>query len=135
MESQAHIDLVDIALQYIKTIIPAENHEMIQYDSAGSNGAVKVIGNYVPDIYYNYAGKLIIGEAKTINDFDRVHSQNQFESYISECELFTGDTLIVVSVPWQLVSTAKNYFRRTKIRKNVSIKIIVINEIGRCFEV
>ena len=135
MESQAHIDLVNIALQYVKTTLPAENHELIQMDSAGSNCAVKVIGNYVPDIYYNYAGKLIIGEAKTINDFERLHSQKQFAAYVNECELFVGETLIVVSVPWQLVSTAKNYFRRIKIRKNLRTRFIVINEIGRCFEI
>lgn len=135
MESQAHIDLVGIALQYIKTIIATEYQELIQCDSSGNNSAVKVIGNYVPDIYYNFDGQLIIGEAKTINDFDRVHSQNQFEAYISECELFAGESIIVVSVPWQLVSTAKNYFRRIKSRDSVSTRIIVINEIGRWFEV
>ena len=135
MESQAHIDLVNVALQYIKTIIPAENHELIQMDSAGSNSAMKIIGNYVPDIYYKYDKNLIIGEAKTINDFERVHSQNQFDAYINESELFRGESLIVVSVPWQLVSTAKNYFRRIKCSKNVQTRFVVINEIGRCFEV
>ena len=135
MESQAHIDLVNIALQFIKTTIPAENHELIQMDSAGSYSVMKVIGNYVPDIYYNYAGKLIIGEAKTINDFERAHSQNQFDAYVNECELFKGETLIVVSVPWQLVATAKNYFRRIKTRKKISTRFVVINEIGRCFEI
>lgn len=135
MESQAHIDLVNIALQYIKTTIPAENYELIQMDSAGSNSAMKIIGNYVPDIYYKYSGKLIIGEAKTINDFERTHSKEQFDAYINECELFDGDKLMVISVPWQLVSTAKNYFRRIKNTQNVQTRIIVINEIGRCFEV
>ena len=135
MESQAHINLVNIALQYIKNVIPAENYELIQMDSAGSNNAIKIIGNYVPDIYYKYDGKLIIGEAKTINDFDRTHSQNQFDAYINECELFDGEALLVVSVPWQLVSTAKNQFRRIKSNKNIQTRVIVINEIGRCFEV
>lgn len=135
MESQVHIDLVNIALQYIKTIIPAENYELIQIDSAGKNSAIKIIGNYVPDIYYNYDGLLIIGEAKTINDFERVHSQEQFVAYINECEMFSGETVIVASVPWQLVPTAKNYFRRIKMQKNIDTKFFVINEIGRCFEI
>lgn len=135
MESQAHIDLVNIALQYVKKTIPAENYDLIQLDSAGNSSAMKIIGNYVPDIYYNYGGKLIIGEAKTINDFERTHSKNQFDAYINECGLFRGETLIIVSVPWQLVSTAKNYFRRIKSNKNVQTRFIVINEIGRCFEV
>lgn len=135
MESQAHIDLVNVAIEYIKTTIPAECYELIQTDSAGNNSGIKVIGNYIPDVYYNYAGQLIIGEAKTINDFDRVHSQNQFEAYINECELFQGESLIVVSVPWQLVLTAKNYFRRMKNQRDVKTKIMVINEIGRCYEV
>lgn len=135
MESQDHIDLVNIALQYVKTIIPAENYELIQTDSGGKNSAIKVIGNYVPDIYYNFDGLLIIGEAKTINDFERVHSQEQFAAYINECEMFSGETMIVVSVPWQLVSTAKNYFRRIKMQKNIDTNFFVINEIGRCFEI
>ena len=35
---------------------------------------------YVPDLYYKYNDLIIIGEAKTENDLERVHSINQFES-------------------------------------------------------
>ena len=135
MESQAHIDLVNVALDYIKKAIPVENHGLIQMDSAGNNSGVRVIGNYVPDIYYNFNQLLIIGEAKTINDFERIHSREQFTAYVDECEIFVGKSIIVAAVPWQLIPTAKNYFRRIKMQRNVDIQFVVINELGRYFEV
>ena len=134
-ESRSHVELVTAAVRYIKTIVNPELHAIIQYDSADSVRPTKVIGNYIPDIYFWHANQLIIGEAKTINDFDRQHSQNQSIAYIKECKRFWGYSLLVVSVPWQMVATAKNYFRRLKKEYDADVHIIVINELGRPFEV
>ena len=78
---------------------------------------------------------MIIGEAKTINDFDRTHSRDQYDAYIKECKNFFGKSTLVVSVPWQIVATAKNYFRRLKKVFDADIQIIIINELGRPFEI
>ncbi len=134
-ESRDHVELVAIAVEYIKTMIATDLHAIIQYDSADSSRPTKVIGNYIPDVYFWHGNQLIIGEAKTLNDFDRPHSREQYDAYIRECKKFYGHASLVISVPWQIVATAKNYFRRLKKDHNTNITIIIINELGRHFEV
>ena len=134
-ESRKHVELVAVAVEYIKTILAPEFHAIIQYDSADSSRPTKVIGNYIPDVYYWHGDQLIIGEAKTINDFDRPHSRDQYGAYMQECKKFFGRALLVISVPWEMVATAKNYFRRLKRDCDASVSIIVINEMGRHFEI
>ena len=134
-ESRNHIELVAVAVKYIKTIVAPELHAIIQYDSADSSRPTRVIGNFIPDVYFWHNDQLIIGEAKTINDFDRPHSIDQYEAYIKECRNFYGHSTLVISVPWQVVATAKNYFRRLKKEFATDIPIIIINELGRHFEI
>lgn len=134
-ESRNHVELVAVAVKYIKTIVAPDLHAIIQYDSADSLRPTKVIGNFIPDVYYWHADQLIIGEAKTINDFDRPHSRDQYDAYIKECKNFFGHSILVVSVPWQMVATAKNYFRRLKKEHAADMKIVIINELGRHFEI
>lgn len=131
MESQAHINLVNRVIEYAKQLIPESDHVLLQSDSAGQNSEIRVLGNFVPDVYFCNADFLIIGEAKTIDDFDRKHSRDQFDAYIEECELFEGTAVFVVAIPWQLMITAKNYFKRLKQKKNVKFSIIIINEMGK----
>ena len=134
-ESRNHIDLVAVVVEYIKTIIAPDLHTIIQYDSADSVRPKMVVGNYVPDVYYWHADQLIIGEAKTIDDFDRRHSREQYAAYITECKNFFGNSTFIIGVPWQIVATAKNYFRRLKKEFDTDIRIIIINELGRHFEI
>ena len=134
-ESRNHVELVAVAVKYIKTIVAPDLHAIIQYDSADSLRPTKVIGNFIPDVYYWHADQLIIGEAKTIYDFDRPHSRDQYAAYIKECKNFFGHSILVVSVPWQMVATAKNYFRRLKKEHAADMKIVIINELGRHFEI
>ena len=134
-ESRAHIELVEVAVEYIKTIIAPDLRALIQYDSADSVRPTKVIGNYIPDVYFWYSDQLIIGEAKTLDDFDRPHSREQYCAYIHECKDFWGQASLIISVPWQLVATAKNYFRRLKKDYNTNMSIIIINELGKHFEI
>lgn len=133
MESYVHIELVSIAAEYIKSIIPEEYHVFLCVDTAGNNDGIKVIGNYIPDVYYCYNNQLIIGEAKTLGDFDRLHSKEQFIAYMNEILVFQGKTMLVVSVPWQLVFTAKNYFIRLRREMQVDTKVVILNELSRCF--
>lgn len=133
MESQAHIELVNIAVEYIKSIVPTEYHAFMCIDTAGNNSGVKVIGNYIPDVYYCYNNQLVIGEAKTLNDFDKLHSKKQFIAYMNELLAFQGETTLVVSVPWQIVLTAKNFFKRLCRDMKKDVKVVILNEISRCF--
>lgn len=134
-ESRNHVKLVATVVEYVKTIVEPDLHAIIQYDSADSSRPTRVIGNYIPDVYFWHADQLIIGEAKTMNDFDRQHSRDQYYAYINECKNFFGHATLIISVPWQMVSTAKNYFRRLKKDIDANIPIIIINELGRHFEI
>ncbi len=133
MESQAHIELVKVVYQYIFEKIEEENRALIEVDSSGSNNSFRVQENFIPDVYYSFRDKMFIGEAKTELDFERKHSKDQFDSYIEELKLFEGDACLVISVPWQIIATAKNYFRRKKLKERLNIQMVVLDEKGREF--
>ena len=134
-ESRGHIELVAVAVKYIKTMVAPDLCTLIQYDSADSSRPTKVIKNFIPDVYFWHSNQLIIGEAKTLDDFDRPHSREQYNAYIEECKRFCGQATLIISVPWQLVATAKNYFRRLKVNYCTNIPIIIVNELGNHFEI
>ena len=134
-ESQKHIELVAVAVDYIKKIVDKDLHSIIQCDTAVSSRPVKVIGNFIPDAYFWHSDQLIIGEAKTANDFSLPHSRNQYYAYMKECMNFYGHSKLVICVPWQMLATAKNYFRLLKKDLNANISVVVIDEFGRPFEV
>lgn len=137
MESKMHMNLVSVAMDYIQSIIPKEKHSLIQYDSTGEISCIRLIGGYIPDIYYNFQGLMVIGEAKTADDFSREHSKLQFEAYFNECKIYKGETILVIVVPWNIVPAAKNYFRRirNKMELEENNHIFVLNELGGCFEI
>lgn len=129
-ESRKHIDLVKTTYEYIKTIVPYDSIPFIEMDSSETSKPSRVIGNFIPDVYYCYQNILVIGEAKTIGDFDRRHSIEQYSSYLQECERFPGKSVLVLGVPWQIMITAKNYFKRWKRNKETKTIIVIINEMG-----
>ena len=130
MESKAHIELVNRIMAYTKKLVPPSCFDLIICDSAGQNSDIRVIGNFIPDVYYRDNNCLIIGEAKTLDDFERKHSMEQFDAYLKECQVYGNNSTLIIAVPWQLVVTAKNYFKRKKTIENYSFEIIIVNEIG-----
>lgn len=135
MESQVHIDLVNKIYEYACEYIAEDNRCLIETDSSGNNSTIHVINNYVPDLFYSFENTLIIGEAKTELDFERKHSKEQFDAYIKECNLFGGNAMLVIGIPWQLCSTAKNYFRRKKNIGEITFSVTIIDELGRSFTI
>lgn len=134
-ESIEHINLVNIAFNYIKGIVPDNLNTFIECDNAVSKKPSKVIGNYIPDVYYCFNELLIIGEAKTYQDYDRPHSHAQYKSYVEECSHFNGKSVIVICVPWQHINSAKNHFRVLKKKLNCNAEVVIINEIGDQYSV
>lgn len=129
-ESQKHIDLVKTAVDYIKEIVPVKTTGLIAYDSPDSDNQTPKIGDYIPDVYYWHDDIMIVGEAKTINDFENKHSFAQFDTYMNACTDFFGKATLVICVPWELGATAKNHFRRLKRIKNSDVTVVVINDVG-----
>ena len=133
-ESRSHINLVQVAYEYIKNIVPEDKRILIEIDSADSDKPREVDGRFIPDVQFWDDSLYIIGEAKTINDFEREHSREQYAAYIKECGNFNGKSMLVVAVPWQLVITAKNYFRRIKCT-NENFRVVILNELGGTIEI
>lgn len=134
-ESIEHMALVDIAVKYIQSIVPPQFHGLIAADTPQSRKVTKVCNGFVPDVFFWHDDIMIIGEAKTALDFERKHSQAQFEAFLQECSSFKGKAVLVISVPWELVATAKNFFRRKKRASRCKTKIIIINQLGRTFSI
>lgn len=129
-ESRSHIDLVNVAHNFIKTLVPQDKWALIQVDSADTFRPASINGRFIPDVQFWDDNLFIIGEAKTIKDFERDHSKQQYQAYLAECKNFHGKAVLVVAVPWQIVRTAKNYFRREREKLGTYFDIYVLNELG-----
>ena len=126
-----HMNLVQIIYSFVCKRLPNTEHCLVMCDTAGANNETKNIMGFYPDVFFEHNNFLIIGEAKTLNDYEREHSKKQFEAYIDECFRFNGNAELIIGVPWQLFATAKNEFRRIKKKRDITFNIVIINEFGR----
>lgn len=116
-ESKEHKELVTRILDYTMHLVPKENSGNIKADTDGYGNPSLIYSAFIPDVMYCYDNNLIIGEAKTLQDFDRQHSKEQYISYLEECSKHKGIEKIIIAVPWELFITAQNHFKVLK-RKN-----------------
>lgn len=131
-ESLQHINLVKNIYNYAINVIPMDYSKLIMIDSPESClKPSRTSEGFVPDLYYCHNELLLIGEAKTSDDFDRPHSISQYMSYLKECACFEGNSLMVIAVPWTEYITAKNLIRRIKKHNEFEVEIIVINNNGK----
>lgn len=132
-ESLQHIELVKSIFKFTKSMVNEDLACLIRVDLSDSNEKPpKVVEGYIPDLYYCNEKVLIIGEAKTTNDFDRKHSLEQYMSYIKTCDHFEGKANLILAVPWTEYVSAKNLLRRMKKQGGYDLKIVVLNNLGRC---
>ena len=129
-ESVEHMNFVNRLLEEAKSITPEKFHGFICIDKPDSTEKPpRTRQNYVPDLYYCYNNLLIIGEAKTAKDVDRLHSFSQYESYYSDASNFEGKAILLFAIPWFAKGTIKNILRRLN-KKNGYIESRFITEIG-----
>lgn len=133
-ESLAHIIYVKKIISYLPKIIPSYQEDMIQADLADyGKRTPQVIGGYYPDVYYRTTSFFLIGEAKTDNDIDNRHTNQQINSYIEE--LRTGSALekhIVLSSSVYSFAMLKNMIVRKKEREQIKdITFHIIDNITR----
>ncbi len=131
-ESKQHILLVEQMNQFVCQNIIGDNSSLLYIDSPESSYKPRsIINGFIPDLYYNFNGKLIIGEAKTDFDVEREHSINQYYSYFAEANNYDGDAILVFIVSWKMYGTIKNIIKLIKRKDNYEkVKIIVINNKG-----
>lgn len=131
MESNKHHTLVKKIYEYVSSLEKIEN-KLIQSDIYEISGNVtRTPEGYVPDLYYSFKDKFIIGEAKTDEDLEREHSLLQYKSYfdlIKEKNKRGFNCIFVIAVPWQTAKAAIRICNR--LSENIRVKIVVINELG-----
>lgn len=129
MESKTHHDLVLKIDDYVKNIEFVVCNfiacDIFEYN----NTPRKMPEGYFPDLFYEYKNNLIIGEAKTELDFDREHSINQYKSYLNYCDNYSGNSIFILAVPWNIFVSAKRLLKRLN-NGNSKIIILIINDAG-----
>lgn len=131
-ESSEHINLVRTIVKHIELQYKTDS-AIIQIDAPNQKYSKPPVFSqgYSPDVYVIDSDRLVIGEAKTLEDSLRRHSRLQYKCYLSECESFKGESYLIVSVPWQVQISVYNHLHSIRrMIKNAKTKIVVLNQIG-----
>lgn len=126
-ESGKHMGFVRNIVTYLSTmpfIIP----ELIESDLPEySTRTTQAMNRYYPDVYYCDGNNVIIGEAKTDNDIDNIHTQTQIDAYISHLEIFNLERHLILSGSFYSFPELKNLIIRKKRHskfRNINFHII-----------
>lgn len=127
-ESAQHQKLVMEIIEYVEALVGQDKKCFISSDVAdGMSISPLTAEGFRPDVYYQYGDLLIIGEAKTSDDVGRLHSRQQYDSYIRKCSLFEGKAYFIAAVYWADKAQLHNILRPIK-RKYPGDYIITILE-------
>lgn len=124
------MEYVNLLEQYVLRIIPSGQEGFIYVDKPESAYKPPLMGNYRPDLYFCHDNKLIIGEAKTIKDYDTSHSKDQYITYLKKCHSFKGDALLVLCSSWIISLSYKTLIKFIKRQNGFDTKVIIISENG-----
>lgn len=115
-ESAQHQKLVNMIIEHVEALVGQDKKCFISSDEAdGMSLSPLTAEGYRPDVYYQYEDTLIIGEAKTSDDVERLHSREQYESYLKKCALFDGKAYFVAAVYWSDKAQLHNILRKIKV--------------------
>lgn len=126
MESPLHRTLVDLTVEYFRQNVPKDSFCFIEIDREGCTRPHKV-GCAVPDVRFKWQTSYLIGEAKTIADFDKSHSREQYCSYLDELKWYNGESALVVAVPFQISNDAFNYFKHLKDKEGYLSRVVILD--------
>jgi hypothetical protein len=100
-ESAQHLQLVRLIISEVISTVGIDRRCFVCSDVAdGFSLPPLTEEGFRPDVFYQDSNILIIGEAKTSDDIDRLHSKQQYRSYLRKCSLFSGTAILVIAVPW-----------------------------------
>ena len=112
-ESKDHQQLVEILVEYVKDSVGVDLCCFIQSDASDEYTiSPQTDEGFRPDVFFEYNGRLIIGEAKTENDISRRHSIEQYYSYLKKCAQYHGKAEYVMAVPWMGQAEANNIIKK-----------------------
>ena len=132
-ESSIHKNYIQLIYNKTLKIIPDNHSKLILvdgYDSLLKNDISPIIGGYRPDLYYEFDSLMIIGEAKTQEDFSKKHSINQYNEYLKNCANYNGTSYLLLCCPWQCTVSLKSIIKKLKSNYSDKINIIFIDEIS-----
>lgn len=130
-ESSAHSSLVTHLVQWVAEEYLSGKTDAIQIDSGGCDRKPPSAYGYVPDVYVApmHTGRLIIGEAKTIQDFETRHSFEQIAAFLKKCSESEG-AIFVFAIPWHRTRLAKSILSLICERNSISnVHIVVIDKL------
>jgi len=114
-ESAQHQKLVNTIIEHVEAIVGQDKMCFISSDAAdGMSLSPLTAEGFRPDVFYQFGDMLIIGEAKTSDDVGRLHSREQYESYLKKCALFNGKAYFVAAVFWEDKAQLHNILRKIK---------------------
>lgn len=88
-----------------------------------------IIGEFVPDVFAetNLPRHILIGEAKTKNDIENLHTKQQLESFLKYCSTVNGSQLIM-AVPWHMTRCVRSMINIIITKNNLkNINYIVLD--------
>lgn len=129
-ESKQHMNYVNLVEQYVLQMIPSKQKGFIYVDKPEAVYKPPLVGNFRPDLYFCAENKLIIGEAKTVTDFERFHSKEQYKTYLQACQEFKGDSLLILCSSWSVAFSFKTLIKSMKKQNCFDTKVIIISEEG-----
>lgn len=114
-ESAQHQKLVNMIIEHVETIVGQDKKCFISSDEAdGMSLSPLTAEGFRPDVFYQYGDTLIIGEAKTSDDVGRLHSREQYDSYLKKCALFDGKAYFIAAAYWGDKAQLHNILRKIK---------------------
>lgn len=126
-ESAQHQKLVMEIIKYVEAIVGPDKTCFISSDVAdGMSLSPLTAEGFRPDVFYQYGDTLIIGEAKTSDDVGRIHSRQQYDSYIKKCSLFEGKAYFIAAVHWADKAQLHNILRRINSKYPGSYSITIL---------
>lgn len=130
-ESAQHQQLVKLIIDDVVNDVGSAHTALIATDAVDGFALPPLTSEgFRPDVYYLFGDRMIIGEAKTSDDIDRLHSRRQYESYIKKCSLFQGNAAFILAVPWMDHATAHNIIRKIKKQYPGSYTVKILDGIG-----
>ena len=113
-ETRQHIQLVRVMLEYVCSNYLDGDKSFLLIDSSAfpHQGRPPNIGGFIPDLYARHprTKNLIVGEAKSIQDFETKHTLAQLTEFLNYCERFSG-AVFVLAVPWVIQRNAESLVR------------------------
>ncbi len=130
-ETYQHKRLVKAMIEFVRNAYFNGDTSRLLVDSAVSrhSGRTPDIGGFRPDLFANQLGStaVILGEAKSIQDFENLHTLAQLTSFMSYCDRFP-DSIFVLAVPWVFQRNAESLVHMLKKRHDMKLVTTIVLE-------